>query len=208
MSDEDHLHAASIGSEEPSRMIEAWGEALERKDPGTWSHCKRVALIAKILAQALDIDDAEIRVTADGALLHEIGRLAIPEAILRKPAKLTAEEMLVMRESPSRGYEMLRNVPSFAQAAEIVYAHRERFDGTGYPRGFKGGMIPLGARIVGVADTFEMFISDRPHHWEHALAVARREVQRWSGSQFDPQVVEVLLSIQDDAIAEVLFRAV
>ena len=88
-----------------------------------------------------------------------------PEAILRKPAKLTREEMLVMRESPSRGYEMSQ-CSSFAGAAEIVYAHRERFDGTGYPRGLKGEAIPLGARIVAVADALEMFISDRPHHWE------------------------------------------
>jgi putative nucleotidyltransferase with HDIG domain len=142
----------SIGPGEPSRMIEAWGEALERKDPGTWSHCQRVAALAKILAQALGLDDAEIRVIVDGGLLHEIGRVAIPEAILRKLAKLTAEEMLIMRESSSRGYEMLRNVLSLAEAAEIVYAHRESFDGTGYPRGLKGEMIPLGARIVAVAD--------------------------------------------------------
>jgi hypothetical protein len=114
-------------------MIEAWGESLEQKDPGTWGHCKRVAAFATILAQASGLDDEEIRVVADAALLHEIGRLAIPEAILRKPAKLTREEMLVMRETSSRGYEMLRDVPSLAGAAEIVYATRERFDGTGYP---------------------------------------------------------------------------
>src|SRR6266478_4304051 len=176
----------SIGPVAPSQMIEAWGEALERKDPGTWSHCQRVAALAKILAQALGLDDAEIRVIAKGALLHEIGRLTIPEAILRKPAKLSREEMLVMRESPSRGYEMLRNVPSLAEAAEIVYAQRERFDGTGYPRGLKGDKIPLGAFIVGVADAFEMLISDRPHDWPRGLAAARREVLGWSGRELDP----------------------
>src|SRR5437870_5344952 len=115
----------SIGPGAASRTIGAWGEALEQKDPGTWSHCKRVATLATILAHALNLDDAELGVIADGALLHEVGRLAIPEAILRKPAKLTREEMLVMRESSSRGYEILRNVPSLAGAAEIVYAHRE-----------------------------------------------------------------------------------
>ncbi len=126
MSDEDHLHAISIGPVPPSRMIETLGEALERKDPGTWSHCKRVAAFATILACALRLDDEEIRVIAAGALLHEIGKLGIPQAILRKPAKLSREEMLVMRESSSRGYEILRNIPSLAEAAEIVYAHRER----------------------------------------------------------------------------------
>jgi HD-GYP domain-containing protein (c-di-GMP phosphodiesterase class II) len=182
-------------------MIEAWGEALEQKDPGTWSHCKRVATVAMILAHALKLDDAEIGVIADGALLHEVGRLAIPEAILRKPAQLTRKEMLVMRESSSHGYEILRNVPSLTGAPEIVYAHRERFDGTGYPRGLKGEMIPLGARIVAVAEAFEMFISDRPHHWEHGLAAARREALHWSGRQFDPHIVEVCLRVPDDAIA-------
>jgi putative nucleotidyltransferase with HDIG domain len=181
-------------------MIEAWGEALERKDPGTWGHCKRVAAFATMLAQALGLDEEEIRVIADGALLHEIGKLAIPQTILLKPAKLTKEEMLVMRESSTRGYEMLRKVPSYAGAAEIVHAHRERFDGTGYPRGLKGETIPLGARIVAVADAFEMLISDRPHHWEHALATARREILHWSGRQFDPHVVEVLLIVSDGAI--------
>ncbi len=197
----------SIGPVAPSQMIEAWGEALERKDPGTWSHCQRVAALAKILAQALGLDDAEIQVIASGALLHEIGKLAIPQAILRKPAKLSPEEMLVMRESPSRGYEMLRNVPSFAEAAEIVYAHRESFDGTGYPRGLKGEAIPLGAGIVGVADVVDLLISDRPHDWARALAAARTGVLRWSGCQFDPHVIEVFLSIRDDAISEGLFTA-
>ena len=120
-------------------MIEVWSQALEEKDPGTWSHCKWVAGSATALAQALRLDDKKIQVIAKGALLHEIGRLAIPKAILGKPAKLTPEEMLVTRESSTSGYEMLRNMPSLADAAEIVYAHRERFDGTGYPRGLKGG---------------------------------------------------------------------
>ncbi len=197
----------SIGPVAPSQMIEVWGEALERKDPGTWSHCQRVAVFAKILAQALGLEKKDIRVITDGALLHEIGKLAIPEAILRKPAKLTTEEMLVMRESSSRGYEMLRNVPSFAEAAEIVHAHRESFDGTGYPRGLKGEGILLGARIVGVADVVDLLINDRPHDGARALAAARTGILRWSGNQFDPHVIEVFLSVRDDTIAEGMFSA-
>jgi HD-GYP domain-containing protein (c-di-GMP phosphodiesterase class II) len=191
-----------------SRMIEEWAEALERKDPGTWGHCKRVAALATILAQALGLDDEEIRVIADGALLHEIGKLAIPEAILRKPAKLTQEEMLVMRESSTRGYEMLRNVPSLAGAAEIVYASREKFDGTGYPRGLKGEAIPLGARIAAVADAFEMFISGRPHDFARALAAARREIHHWSGNHFDPHIVEVSLGVPDTIVERCAFERI
>jgi len=197
----------SIGPGAPSELIEAWSEALERKDPGTWSHCQRVAALATILARALSLNDEEIQVIADGALLHEIGRLTIPEAILRKPAKLSPEEMLVMRGSCSHGYEMVRNVPSYAGAAEIVYAHREWFDGTGYPRGLKGEMIPLGARIVGVADTVDLLISDRPHDRARALAAARTTIAHWSGRQFDPHIIEVFLNVPDDAIAGDRFSA-
>jgi HD-GYP domain-containing protein (c-di-GMP phosphodiesterase class II) len=197
----------SIGPSAPSELIEAWSEALERKDPGTWSHCQRVASLSTILARALSLHDEEIQVIAYGALLHEIGKLAIAEAILRKPAKLSPEEMQVMRGSCSHGYEMLRNVPSYARAAEIVYTHREWFDGTGYPRGLKGDAIPLGARIVGVADTVDLLISDRPHDWARALAAARTTIAHWSGRQFDPHIIEVFLNVPDNAIAGDRFGA-
>jgi HD-GYP domain-containing protein (c-di-GMP phosphodiesterase class II) len=114
------------------------------------------------LAEALDLDEEEIRSIACGALVHEIGKLEIPEAILRKPAVLTAEERLVMREYCLRGYEMVRKDATLQDAAEIVRSHRERFDGTGYPQGLKGEAIPVGARIVAVAETFEMLVRDRP----------------------------------------------
>jgi HD-GYP domain-containing protein (c-di-GMP phosphodiesterase class II) len=198
----------SIGPGVLSEMIEAWGEALERKDPGTWGHCQRVAVIATTLARALRLDDAEIKVIADGALLHEIGKLAIPETILQKPARLTREEMLVMREYCSQGYEMLRKVPSLAGVAEITYTHRERFDGTGFPRGLKGEAIPLGARIVRVADAVDSIIRDRPHDRACALAATRTEIAHWSGRDFDPQVVEVFLSVRDDATIEGWFSAI
>ncbi len=143
--------------------IEGWGEALEQKDPGTWAHCKRAAAFATVLAQALKLDEEEVRAIACGALLHEIGKLDIPEAILRKPEVLTAEERLIMREYCLYGYEIVRKEASLQDAAEIVRSHRERFDGTGYPRGLKGEAIPLGARIVAVVEAFEMLVRDRPH---------------------------------------------
>jgi len=179
-------------------VIEGWGEALERRDPGTWSHCKRVASCATVLAEALNLSEEEVRVIACGALLHEVGKLEIPEAILRKPARLNAAEMLVLRTYCVRGFEILRKEVSLQDAAEIVYAHRERFDGSGYPRGLRGEAIALGARIVAVADAFETLLCDRPHDFARALAHARTEVSRWSGSEFDPQIVEVLLNVPDE----------
>jgi len=200
MPHEKQLHTASIGPEVSFDRIEAWGEALERKAPGTWSHCQRVAVFARIVARALGLDDKEIQIITNGALLHEIGKLAMAAAILQKPAALTGKERLVMRQSCSRGYEMLSKVPSFKEAAEIVYAHREWFDGSGYPRGLKEQAIPLGARVVAVADVFDVLISHRPHHAGHAFAETRTEMLRWSGRQFDPQILKVFLSIGDDAM--------
>jgi HD-GYP domain-containing protein (c-di-GMP phosphodiesterase class II) len=178
--------------------IVGWGEALEQKDPGTWNHCQRVAAFATVLAESLNLDDEEVRAIACGALLHEVGKLEIPETILRKPAKLTAEEMLIMREYCLRGYEIVRKEAALQDAAESVRFHRERFDGTGYPQGLKGEAIPIGARIVAVAETFEMLVSDRPHRGARAFAVAAAEIQRWSGRMFDPQIVDVFSNVPDE----------
>jgi len=178
--------------------IVGWGEALEQRDPGTWSHCQRVAAFATVLAEALDLNEEEVRVIACGALLHEIGKLEIPEAILRKPAVLTAEERRIMREYCLRGYEIVRKEASLQTAAEIVRSHRERFDGTGYPQGLKNEAIPLGARIVAVADAFEMLVRDRPHRAARAFAVAVSEIQHWSGRHFDPRIIDVLLHVPDE----------
>ncbi len=175
-----------------------WGEALEQRDPGTWSHCQRSAAFATVLAYALNLDDEEVRAIACGALLHEVGKLEISEAILRKPAVLTAEERLIMRKYCLYGYEIVRKEASLQDAAEIVRSHRERFDGTGYPMGLKGETIPLGARIVAVAETFEMLVQDRPHRGARAFAAARAEIQHWSGRMFDPRIVNVLLNIPDE----------
>jgi putative nucleotidyltransferase with HDIG domain len=188
--------------------IVGWSEALEQKDPGTWTHCNQVAAFATVLAQALKLDEEEVRVIACGALLHEIGKLEIPEAVLRKPMALTAEERLIMREYCLYGYEIMRNEASLQEAAEIVRSHRERFDGTGYPQGLKGEAIPLGARIVAVAEAFEMLVRDRPHRGARAFAAARAEIQHWSGRQFDPGIVEVFMNVPDQDWGRTLFPAV
>ena len=179
----------------PDALIERWSEALEKKDPGTWTHCNQVAAFATILAQKLKLDEDEVRAIAYGALLREIGKIEIPEAILRKPAALTAGERLIMREYCVHGYEIVRKEASLQDAAEIVRSHRERFDGTGYPEGLKGEAIPLGARIVAVVETFEMLIRDRPHRGTRAFGAAGEEIQRWSGRMFDPRIVDALLSV-------------
>src|SRR5215469_10747537 len=178
--------------------LEALGDALDLKDSETEGHSKRVTAYTIALARAMGISPAEIKVIARGAFLHDIGKMAIPDDILRKPAALTPEEQEVMREHCTRGYHMLRKIPFLAEAAEIVFSHQEHYDGTGYPSGLKGSGIPVGARIFAVADTLDAITSDRPYRVARSFDAARAEIIRCSGSQFDPSVVEVYLKIPNE----------
>ena len=175
--------------------LEALGDALDLKDAETEGHSKRVTAFTIAIARALGLSADEIRVIARGAFLHDIGKMAIPDNILRKPDKLTPEEVAIMREHCYRGYQILKKIPFLAEAAEIVYSHQERFDGTGYPRGLKGEQIPLGARMFSVADTLDAITSNRPYRPAQTVDAAREEIERWSGRQFDPEIVTTFMSM-------------
>jgi putative nucleotidyltransferase with HDIG domain len=177
--------------------LEALGDALDLKDAETEGHSKRVTAFTIALARGAGIPAQQIPVIARGAFLHDIGKMAIPDAILLKPSKLQAEEQKIMREHCARGYQMLRKIPFLQEAAEIVYSHQEHYDGSGYPRKLKGEQIPLGARIFAVADTLDAITSDRPYRMGTSFAAARLEIKRCAGTQFDPKVVEVYLSLPD-----------
>lgn len=178
--------------------LEALGDALDKKDAETEGHSKRVTAFTIAIARAMGLSKDQIAVIARGAFLHDIGKMAVPDAILRKPGKLTPDEILVMQEHCYHGYEILKKIPFLGEAAEIVYAHQERYDGTGYPRGLKGEQIPLGARMFSVADTLDAITSDRPYRPAQSLTAARAEIERWSGRQFDPEVVKVFLSMDEN----------
>src|SRR5205814_1932654 len=177
--------------------LEALGNALDLKDAETEGHSKRVTAFTIAIARAMGLTSDQIRVIARGAFLHDIGKMAIPDAILRKPGALDPEEVAIMREHCFRGYQILRRIPFLSEAAEIVYAHQEKYDGTGYPRGLKGEEIPLGARIFSVADTLDAITSNRPYRAAQPLSAARDEIERWSGRQFDPQVVTIFLEMSE-----------
>ncbi len=177
--------------------LEALGDALDLKDAETEGHSKRVTAYTIAMARALGMPGDKIRVIARGAFLHDIGKMAIPDSILRKPGALTEEEVMIMREHCYRGYQMLRKIPFLTEAAEIVYAHQEKWDGTGYPRGLKGEQIPLGARIFSVADTLDAITSDRPYRARQSLQAAKEEIIRWAGRQFDPTVVKVFAAMPE-----------
>jgi putative nucleotidyltransferase with HDIG domain len=178
--------------------LEALGDALDLKDSETEGHSKRVTAYTIALARAMGIPPAEIKVIARGAFLHDIGKMAIPDEILRKPDTLTPEEQEVMREHCARGYHMLRKIPFLAGAAEIVFCHQEHYDGSGYPSGLKGREIPVGARIFAVADTLDAITSDRPYRKSRSFDSAREEILRCAGTQFDPAVVETFLKMPNE----------
>ncbi len=177
--------------------LEALGDALDLKDAETEGHSKRVTAFTIAIARAMGLSGEKIRVIARGAFLHDIGKMAIPDKILLKPGALTPEETRIMREHCFRGYQMLKKIPFLSEASEIVYAHQERFDGTGYPRGLQGEEIPVGARIFSVADTLDAITSDRPYRAARGISVARDEVERYAGTQFDPDVARVFLEMPD-----------
>jgi putative nucleotidyltransferase with HDIG domain len=175
--------------------LEALGDALDLKDAETQGHSKRVTAYTVQIARAMGLNPETMRTLARGAFLHDIGKMAIPDAILRKPQHLTAAEAKLMKEHSYLGYRILKKIPFLADAAEIVYAHQEHWNGSGYPRGLKGEEIPLGARIFAVADTLDAITSDRPYRPARGVEEARNEIVAWSGRQFDPEVVSVFLSV-------------
>ncbi len=178
--------------------LEALGGALDLKDAETEGHSRRVTAFTIAIARAMGLPKSQIDVIARGAFLHDIGKMAIPDKILTKPGALTPDEITIMREHCYHGYQILSRIPFLAEAAEIVYSHQERFDGTGYPRGLKGDQIPLGARMFSVADTLDAITSDRPYRPAQSLQAAREEIERWAGRQFDPQVVKVFLTMPEN----------
>jgi putative nucleotidyltransferase with HDIG domain len=171
--------------------------ALDARDSETAGHSERVADITIAIALEMGIprDSEEWRHISWGALLHDVGKIAIPDHILRKPGSLTPEEWDFMRTHPKTGSEILRSVDFLLPAAEIVLCHHERFDGGGYPRGLAGEEIPLGARIFMIADSFDAMTSNRTYRSAMPAEEALAEILRNSGSQFDPAAVRAFLAV-------------
>ena len=177
--------------------LEALGTALDMKDAETEGHCQRVTAFTISIAKSVPVPINYLPIMARAAFLHDIGKMAIPDSILRKPGPLDNDEKQIMRTHCEIGYNVLTRIPFLRDAAEIVLAHQEFFDGTGYPRGLRGELIPLGARIFSIADALDAMISDRPYRKALPMSHAREEIRRCAGSQFDPKIVEVFLSIPE-----------
>jgi len=162
------------------------------------NHVGRVTVYTIAIARAMGLTKEETEFIARGAYLHDIGKMALPPAILIKPGPLTAEETATMREHCLLGYQMVRKFQHAAGVDEIIYSHHENYDGTGYPRRMQGQQIPLGARIVAVANTLDSITTDLPYRAARPLSAAKDEIKLWSGRQFDPQIVEVFLAMPEN----------
>jgi len=175
--------------------LQALIASLDAREHQTGNHSERVSMYAILLAKGMGITGKDLDSISKGAMLHDIGKIGIPDGILLKPGKLTAEEWKLMRLHPEIGYNILKGIEFLAPSLGIVLNHHERFDGNGYPAGLKGRDIPLEARIFFVVDTFDTMTSDRPYHGAVSFEAAFREVTRCAGTQFDPDVVACFLRI-------------
>ena len=170
--------------------LEALGSALDTRDVGTEAHSRRVHGYALATAREHGVAEQDQPDLAHGVLLHDIGKIGIPDAILLKPGPLTPEEWTIMRRHPEIGRALIEKIPFLRGAVPIVWSHHEKWDGTGYPRGLKGAEIPLGARIFMVVDAFDAMTFDRPYSKAKPFDVAKAEIRRCAGAHFDPVVVE------------------
>ena len=176
---------------------------LGLKSLETLQHSARVATMARVFGECRGLSAERLRHLEVGALLHDIGKIVSPRNILMKPAALDDEETRAMREHPVVGHRMLAHFPELREEANLVYCHHERYDGTGYPRQLRAENIPLSARIFAIVDTVDAITSDRPYRSAQSLAAARREVQEMSGTQFDPALVKIFMTIPDEKIDEI-----
>jgi putative two-component system response regulator len=193
----EQLHDAS------EITLEALVAALDAREHETRAHSKRVSEYTLYLAREMEIDATMFDVIRRGAMLHDIGKIGIPDGILLKPGKLTQAEWVKMQEHPEIGFQMLNGIEALAPASEIVLAHHERWDGNGYPNQLKGTDIPLGARIFAVMDCLDVMTSDRPYRNALTYDKAREEIIRHSGSQFDPDVVTAFLRVTQATWGEI-----
>jgi putative two-component system response regulator len=175
--------------------IAGWSHAMDLRDRETEGHSQRVTELTLKLAKAFGIQENELTHIRHGALLHDMGKLGIPDSILQKPDQLTNEEWVVMRKHPQLAYELLYPIEYLRPALDIPYSHHEKWDGTGYPRGLKGEEIPLSARIFAIVDVWDAITSDRPYRPAYTIDQALSHIREQSGKHFDPQVVDVFFKL-------------
>jgi putative nucleotidyltransferase with HDIG domain len=178
-----------------NNTLDALTAALDLRDRETEGHSRRVVEYTARLALAMGLPREQVAVIRRGALIHDIGKIGVPDAVLLKPGPLSPEERAIIAKHPQAGYEMLVGISYLQEEIKIVLAHQEKWDGSGYPFGLRGDAIPLGARLFTIADTFDALLSDRPYRKGRPYEVARDIIAAEAGRQFDPQAVAAFLTI-------------
>ena len=186
--------------------VRALSNAVEARDAYTGKHAERVTAYGIEIARAMQVPIADGGGVEFGFLLHDVGKVAIPDAILYKPDKLTEEERALMAQHPVIGAEIVREIAFLTDAVAIVRSHHERWDGTGYPDRLRGEEIPLAARVFTVADVLDALTTDRPYRPASPMAEAREMIRAERGRQFDPRVVDAFMSITDDEFRQIAGR--
>jgi putative nucleotidyltransferase with HDIG domain len=199
------LDTADLRAEQPEclHIAEALAISSDLREGNLAAHSRQVAELAAAVARRLDLPDGDVLRVQLGGWLHDVGKIAVPDAILTKPGPLTDAEWQIMHTHPAVGADLLRHFPELAPACSAVRHHHERFDGTGYPDRLAGEQIPLDARIVAAADAFSAMTTDRPYHTRRSVPAAIEELRRCAGSHFDPAVVAALVAELQSAVSTV-----
>jgi response regulator RpfG family c-di-GMP phosphodiesterase len=200
-------HLDALVEERTSNLLDGLVSALDLRDSETQWHSRRVGRYARRLAREVGIEGRELDDIERGATLHDIGKIGVRDAVLLKPGPLDEKEWAEMRRHPALGHEILSGIGFLERARLIPLHHQERFDGKGYPQGLAGAEICVGARIFAIVDTYDAITSDRPYRKCRTYEVARQEIEKFSGTQFDPEIVSAWLRISQaewDAIREQL----
>ncbi|HMU94713.1 MAG TPA: response regulator [Anaerolineales bacterium] len=183
-----------------NKTIEGWSQALDLRDRETEGHTQRVMNLTIRFAKAVGFSEADLEHVRRGSLLHDVGKLGIPDAILHKAAKLTDEEWFIMRKHPVYAYQWLSSIDFLEPALDIPYCHHEKWDGSGYPRGIKGEAIPISARLFAIVDVWDALCSDRPYRSAMSKADALDYIRSESGTHFDPELVKIFTELVKDEI--------
>jgi len=190
MTELEHSHSATL---------EALGSAIDLRDGPTAGHSRRVLLYSVTIAEEIGGMEDQLKTLGMGAWLHDIGKLAIPDSILLKPGALDEQERQIMQRHVELGYDLVKGIPFLADAAEIILAHHERYNGSGYPRGLRGDNIPMCARIFAVTDSFDAMSSDRPYRSALPAQTVRKVIDAGRGELFDPEIVDAFFAVDEDA---------
>lgn len=192
-----NLHLEKMVVDRTNGLLNGMVSALDYRDTETQWHSRRVSLYSRRIAESAGVQGSILDVIEQGALLHDIGKIGVRDSILLKPGPLTPEEWVEMKLHPEIGHRMLSKIPYLHDASLIVLQHQERWDGAGYPAGLAGPEIVIGARVFAIADTIDAITSDRPYRKGRPLEVAKAELVRCSGTQFDPDLVRAFLAVDD-----------